>query len=808
MLDIDLFEKSLKELKRLVSTNYVGDGDTYIMAISRKGPRLLERLFSDSLDNYQVVTEYALPFIFKQMALIPDSRYRIMIVDDAVYYGSTLESLYKQIIIYKKKYKITNLNVKAYTAIKAKEAKNIEGLEIYSFEEEEINAGYSHFFVKNVMARIRDLQTSMEVDYPNLCYQMSTPVNLEELYKALTDTVEYRNRVYKVSYKEGGSVNILLPKVHGAFFNKIRIFTKGNEMRVIAMTPRMITDSQERLENLFSHADTRVAEIWQEMLSQYLEPLPSYDDILRRGVKKVLVALANYLYSFNTILEHRESLEKVFVILFGDVQNCIVNRKDLNYLVGANGLSERLYCLITEMLKEKNTQFMEYRINLTKISQMQVFENYDFPTKEDRLNLEMHNFHMIKNSESLPQALSAIFFNQTLLIERLTRNDDANIHERLRFGYTFQSLSHLIEKYYRYDERANDELAMHAWIDKRIDLGCVVPQYVIDSTNSTWTRVFRPGENEDIVLSYMARWVLFVLNEIKGKRKKSISSEFFSGLLACLANDEARILQKELEINLQPEKNGYRFSLTFNDESGKSVDVLTYMKKMYILVEKDGVIEISGFLNDKDVIENTTLSKELLQSQKLLIGRILKEFDDFYIPSAMPYLIFNNYFRKQIDISLYNQTIQNCGKVVLGLLESLEIQINSKQEDVTFSKDLLSELNMAFNSTLQYAISLGYILMNDDIQNEEDNKEFLNLEVKTYQLNIVVNLLYRIYYSKELNSIIEIINRQKAFYEKMDAMAIWNLLVEMTNLKSLNKAYKERSFVFALRGFINLKVLK
>ena len=199
MLDIDIFRKSLQELKQLVSTDYVEDGNTYIVAISRKGPRLLESLFGDDLRKYQVATEYSLPFIFKKMAEEPATFYRMMIVDDAVYYGSTLESLFNQIICFKNKYRLLHLDVKAYVAIKANESKTIDNLEIKSFEEEKIDAGYCHFFVRNVMARIREMHTSMEVDFPRLTYKMSSQVNQDILYDSLN---KFITKCFYESYTE------------------------------------------------------------------------------------------------------------------------------------------------------------------------------------------------------------------------------------------------------------------------------------------------------------------------------------------------------------------------------------------------------------------------------------------------------------------------------------------------------------------------------------------------------------------------------------------------------------------------------
>lgn len=795
MLDIDIFRKSLQKLKQLVSTDYVEDGNTYIVAISRKGPRLLESLFGDALSKYQVVTEYSLPFIFKKMAEKPTTFYRMMIVDDAVYYGSTLDSLFNQITSYKNEYRLLHLDVKAYVAIKANESKTIENLEIKSFDDEKIGAGYCHFFVRNVMARIREMHTSMEVDFPRLTYKMNSQVNQDILYDSLNATDEYQNKVYRVSHSGGGSINILLPQVNGAYFNKIRIFTDGDEVRLVAMTPRMITDSVERLETLFVNADASVSEFWRDLLENHIEPWAFYDENLLRSVKKVLVALANYLYSINTILEQRNLLEKILVDNFGGIHSVDRKFQDIKYLIGDDCLSNKMLDLLKKLYESEKNHFIEYRINITKLTDVLAFESYDILSKETKDVLDMHNRLMIEKSESIPQALSAIFFNQTLLVERLTRNNGTNVHDRLRFGYTFHSLTYLISGCNPERKIEDNILELHSWIDKRVDYGCVVPQYIVDSTNNTWTRVFRPGENEDIILSYIARWVIFVLKRLK---PGLVRREYLSGILACLALDGSKKLQNELGIELKPEKDDNYFNLFFSDESGIKTDVLEYMMRMFILVEKDGAVEISRYLEDRDVLENTTLSKELLDMQKDKISQIMKDFDEFFVPSLMPYLIFNYYFRNQINMEGFRRSIRENGEIMIDVLSSLEIRINQKCEDISYSDETDLNLKKSFSSILQYIISIGYIL-----NNKLDNDEVSALEIKAYQLNIVKVLLQNFYYRKRLEYVSEMIKRQEVFYKEMNAESIWSLLMEMIEQKNYARAYRDRSLVFALRSYIN-----
>lgn len=111
MTDKELFEASFVSLRKHVEEGHHASSEPYIVALSKKGPRLLECLFGNALKHYRVVTEYALPFLFKQLSEHSNIQYDILIMDDAIYFESTLYGLYEEIRFYQKKYKL-NLALK------------------------------------------------------------------------------------------------------------------------------------------------------------------------------------------------------------------------------------------------------------------------------------------------------------------------------------------------------------------------------------------------------------------------------------------------------------------------------------------------------------------------------------------------------------------------------------------------------------------------------------------------------------------------------------------------------------------------
>lgn len=802
MTDKDIFEQSLKALQRHIEEDYELSSNTYIVALSRKGPRLLECLFGDRLSQYHVVTEYALPFLFKQLAEHQEKQYKIMIVDDAIYFGSTLGGVYHEILAYKEMYNI-DLQVNAYTAIKSENAPTISGLNIIC--DYTVSSGYSHFFAKNVMAVIRGLHTSMEVDFPRICYSMATKVDIDKLYDLLQDY--YPQKVYKVVNKENASVNILLKPVQGSFFNKIRIYVDGSNIHVVTMTPRVVIDGEEILEQLFVYANEPFPVFWNQLIKYNLEAIKKYRPDVSRSVKKVLVALADYIYSFNTFLGERGVLEDLFVTQFGGMIKSSIRHEDVGYLLGTKTLCEGFCGILNDFLLTKKNSILEYRINLIKFSEKEVYESLNFPEKEERETLSLHNMHMIRNSRSQTQALSAIFFNQTLLIERWSRKKDLCNYDRLHFGYTFQSISNILTQYARYEQTSEDLIRMHAWIDKRIDHGCIVPQYIIDGSRGVWTRVFRPGENEDVVLSHLARWVLSVYKYINENLGQQVDKVFFYSVLSYVVF-KVKSLSKELDIALRVVKRGNRYDLMFSDESDIMTDVLDYLEKMYVLTDKAGFYVISSFLQDNDIKEYSTLSKEILSEQQIALDEIIQEVNNSQVPLGLSFLVFNYLFRDILNTSDFSRIIHRCSEMVLNVLQELEPHITQKEKDVSVSSEVMHKMTLEFSGLYTYLMLFQYMYGTYLPASEtEKEKVLLNLEKDAYRLNIAITVIQHVYNIKDLSRISYNIKNGQSYYESLDAEKVRKIVEGMIDKGNMEEAYKDRSLLFAIRSLIINHVL-
>ena len=125
--DGNLYRNSLATLVKNLNEMILSSETDIVIALSRKGPRMLEyqRMFNN-LKEFAFTTEHSLPFIFEKISNNRNKKYRIFIVDDAIYFGSTIQNLYKEIQAYITAYQLDNVEISAViTAIKASDSKTL-----------------------------------------------------------------------------------------------------------------------------------------------------------------------------------------------------------------------------------------------------------------------------------------------------------------------------------------------------------------------------------------------------------------------------------------------------------------------------------------------------------------------------------------------------------------------------------------------------------------------------------------------------------------------------------------------------------
>lgn len=248
---------------------------------------------------------------------------------------------------------------------------------------------------------------------------------------------------------------------------------------------------------------------------------------------------------------------------------------------------------------------------------------------------------MMENSQNVEEALGVLFFNQDMFFEKqeLASNPVTQDYHRLRMGFTYEGLQDIIQDslargYFTLKPDEDFVITLHRWVDQRIGEASIVPQYVLDDKSKYWIRVFRHGENEETLLSHLARFVLFVFNERANKtylewipkdELKNLLVNSFNKIEGDTLESKKKQIVESTNICIKVESDELVFTndhYPVLDQTGKPRSVLDYMIKMCILSEDEqGVITIHPRTKSFFKTGITTMSS---QSEKEIRKEIYK----------------------------------------------------------------------------------------------------------------------------------------------------------------------------------------
>lgn len=627
--DLKRYESSLRSLwNNLCDSikNTDPNDRCFVIALSRKGTRMLELLASKygnleangqfSICGAHVVTELSIPLLFKRINKDKGTgRVILKIVDDAIYFGSTILSVYNEIdrhIHYyglEDKVQIDGI----YAAVKSNGSinlKSLTGKEVYA--DDKIEKGYSHFFVKQLTSDFRGMCNTFEYEFPILECIVNSSFNAQEFESALKKHYGESN-TYRIDVIEGmNSFNVVLRNQECSLFNKIRVYYGKGILRIVPMSPCPIYDNYELMANKMSHISHPLANLW----NKYYQTLKAIaddvkqDELLFRSTRRLMVILYNYLISLYNFESEKEQIKQ---ILMPAGVNPIFTLKSscLYSLLADEDIVNDITDTVNAYLRGRpfNRLSVRFRVKyLQERSPLMVESNCVMPNRIKYL--DDYNRMLLSKCSTIEEALSALLFNQTVILESYSRTIDAN-GSRLRFGYTYESMYQELDRYYKQRNTGNWYISnLHRWVDIRIDNGCIVPQYIISTNNNLqWERVFRPGENEDLVLSHLSRYALMVLGlMIDGDPsigEANVQIDNFERMLAYTFykyGDDIRNEESFLELFVDD-------SLRLRFKEGKYV--VDYLCDMSILKKSEGMIGIHSRLLESDVYKSSTFSKSL-----------------------------------------------------------------------------------------------------------------------------------------------------------------------------------------------------
>lgn len=687
--DKDIYTYSLENLVEALNANVISPEIDVVIALSRKGPRLLEYLRREKgLKDFPVMTEHALPFLFEEICSNEGKDYRIFIVDDAIYFGSTILSLKDEIESY---IRVLNLSHRVciqgiYSCIKDQEALDIAEVPVYT--NSEIRSGYGHFFVKEIMKDLRSLGKSLEIEFPVIKYQTERQIDIAILSKDLSEKFGEDN-VYLINDKTGiKSISVLLSDVQEPTFRKLRFFVDDDQVYIVSICPELVDTNLKLFKYIGFGNQSKVMDEWIKLVMELERIANRFDEngIDKRNIIRTGVVLLNFFSSIDTYCYFKSQIEDSLKCL-GGFSNLELESNNLSYLLGFQSWTSSVLSAWNAALHDSSYKTAPDSIEMNAIYDNIVFESSRLSNMETE-SLKMANLRPVYSSFTISEALSSMFFNQTLMIERGSRYISVDRQSRLRFGYTFQYLWKFI--WDNAQQIKSEELSvskLHHWIDVQIDNGSIVPQYILSSDTFQWIRVFRPGENEDALLSHLGRLVVHVITRMLQSDDDKLYGKVFRSnlegvLTAVYHHFEYQIEQEEPETVLVIDKEDRTLDVCLRRmkhdvyDSGDTklqVGLVDLMLANGILRQEDGeYICIAERVKDKEFSRYTTLSQELICE----IDKYIQDIMDMMGNRPQAYFKYGNtinYFLR--DMISANEIVQKlkdiCGLVVNSLHEIL-----------------------------------------------------------------------------------------------------------------------------------------
>ena len=689
--DNSLYINSIGYIRNHFDADYNQSEDVLVLSISRKGPKLLESIFGRKHRRYyNTITEVALPFCMRRLSK-EKRNLKVKIFDDAIYFGTTVEGIYKELKVFEQLYGINSDKI-LYTAIRAPESRKdlkecLGDVEIHSYNDDnkiEIREGYGHYFVRKFEEEISKSNNTLEIEFPIVEFESDEIVNRDILFDVLCKIYDDGN-AYVVKHYDQSSLTVLLDNIPGQSFRKLRIYVDGMTIRVVCMSPWMLPNDMSVLLGMF--IGTPWESLWEELTNAYYALVTEERDFnfyayqqVERSIKKSLVIMANYILSFDLMQTESMNLKAAFNKLDGTIHFEGVRITDLFYLLGDVTLCDAMKNRIMQAWEDFGTHQTHNTPNAPNMSPIplnidyQVFENDHFLGADKLYAFRQQNEKMLLNSHNESEALSALFFNQTAMIEKWSRRDKEYAFGRLRFGYTFASLMKDLQSTFTNKQVHELQMRTHRWMDHRIDQACVVPQYVVDHKTNTWCRVFRPGENEDALLNHLARLVLMVYNCIDSKLNLgwvdvTMLNEMLSLVLTDNNNNEEEKIEDSFDFRLIIDSTERKLLFQIDGEIGER-NVYEYMKDMGILTEKNGMVSIGKDLKDEEISKATTLDDQIKSRINDRISSIADEVIKNNSAYA-PMFVTNLYFFKKENLGdmhrINSDAISALNEIVVNL---------------------------------------------------------------------------------------------------------------------------------------------
>ena len=369
---------------------------------------------------------------------------------------------------------------------------------------------------------------------------------------------------------------------------------------------------------------------------------------------------------------------------------------------------------------------------------------------------------------TISELMSCNFSNQRRLIEKPSRNVYMSL-DRLRYGESFTALHNKFMPFYVQD--ADRRKALHQALDKRIDEGSIVPNYVLDRSQQSnpFVRMFRSGENEDRLRDQLSGLICYIVRKIGNIKKISkIDESTLQYIFHLLLINPLHIPPFTNICGIRfisgsfDEEKGFRTLFKY-DEEEEAEDLLDFALRFEILKKE----EADNNINDDETsivyslctnsytqsVGQTTQLDQNAQSLLDAYCRAASFVSRWAMPSSL--LIWQQWYHLSGQYDAYNERIRKWASEQLplffkedrcdagGMYDSFYKEFpDCPFYDLTKERETLIEDYISWNAEnkdIQEGSPLSCIRkILPDIQNDESATTLMN---KAYTFYLMVNLL-------------------------------------------------------------------
>jgi hypoxanthine phosphoribosyltransferase len=522
------FLKKYWEALLSISNTFHNEGPDYILALTRKAPRLLElmQLFGIWSGDIPIISEKAIDFIPSKEL----KGKKIIIFDDIIISGTTIADILLRLIekYDNAEFKVVCLAIDEETIATRKDGNQyvfeINGKKIPVDCKVPLTMDERFIFCNEIVRSFVFLNKSYDVDYSTFyttvedefLSSLLTQTNPDEAY-SLT-TVYQHNSGYK-RYTFLPSQEYTVNNLFSDFFQNLNIKSEVCKVRAyyskktkqITLVP-MVTFGLSK--NSLQKIDIFVGNLscYNELVNHAKSFIDPKNEVL--ALYKFLWYIISYLYGVSFYLRNSRKDHKLFPSHF---PSQTLNPKDLSYLFGPF-LSEIIIKFLTSRFTE-TVQALEERYR--KQSDYSTSPDYQTPTTRDErtpiLDKEREKMYEkikeyitqhIRVDDTLTNQLATIFEGLYYKIEideqeRYRKNGlPQNGSKRLGVGFNYEQLKWILSTHGIPFETNNAEIRMSLALDFLVDAGIQIPIYYDDRTNRYFERAYRYGEDGLSALQY------------------------------------------------------------------------------------------------------------------------------------------------------------------------------------------------------------------------------------------------------------------------------------------------------------------